>query len=308
MKKKFPIGKWVSFPHSRTSGKVRKIVGYFYGGTRDNGKDYYCCWLESPDRVGKRDHIEGVAMYGGYGDHPTPVFDNQDEAQKYLDDKETESERKNGGCCDEDVETATAEVDVKEDKKEETPCDGQIDEGLMDFLKHPIQTIKDQYAKYIDNKQWEEITKKAKEVGAQGVKAASQKIVSMLKSNEHAKLMVKSGSTNQPIGAMCMMQFKGVNFLCITQKGNNADAATLDTLEQVLKGGVAGDGKKPIKKFTQGVGAILFLSAPNQKDGNAAEGKLIKDVEETSDGIVFVPGDVSMGQQKDDVSKAELFS
>ena len=91
MKKKFPIGKWVSFPHSRSSGKVRKIVGYFYGGTRDNGKDYYCCWLESPDRVGKRDHIEGLAMYGGYGDHPTPVFDNQVEAQKYLDDKETAS-------------------------------------------------------------------------------------------------------------------------------------------------------------------------------------------------------------------------
>lgn len=91
MKKKFPIGKWVSFPHSRTSGKVRKIVGYFYGGVRDNGKDYYCCWLESPERVGKRDHIEGLAMYGGYGDHPTPVFDNQVEAQKYLDDKETAS-------------------------------------------------------------------------------------------------------------------------------------------------------------------------------------------------------------------------
>ena len=91
MKKKFPIGKWVSFPHSRMSGKVRKIVGYFYGGTRDNGKDYYCCWLESPDRVGKRDHIEGLAMYGGYGDHPAQVFDNQDEAQKYLDDKETAS-------------------------------------------------------------------------------------------------------------------------------------------------------------------------------------------------------------------------
>ena len=91
MKKKFPIGKWVSFPHARTSGKVRKIVGYFYGGVRDNGKDYYCCWLESPDRVGKRDHIEGIAMYGGYGDHPAPVFDNQDEAQEYLDDKETAS-------------------------------------------------------------------------------------------------------------------------------------------------------------------------------------------------------------------------
>lgn len=91
MKKKFPIGKWVSFPHSRTSGKVRKIVGYFYGGVRDNGKDYYCCWLESPDRVGKRDHIEGVAMYGGYGDYDIPLFDTREDAQKNLDDKETAS-------------------------------------------------------------------------------------------------------------------------------------------------------------------------------------------------------------------------
>lgn len=91
MKKKFPIGKWVSFPHARMPGKVRKIVGYFYGGTRDNGKDYYCCWLESPDRVGKCYHKCGLAMYGGYGDHPRPVFDNQDEAQKYLDDEETAS-------------------------------------------------------------------------------------------------------------------------------------------------------------------------------------------------------------------------
>lgn len=91
MKKKFPIGKWVSFPHSRMSGKVRKIVGYFYGGTRDNGKDYYCCWLESPDRVGKRDHIEGFAMYGGYGDDDSPVFDSKEGAQKHLDDEETAS-------------------------------------------------------------------------------------------------------------------------------------------------------------------------------------------------------------------------
>jgi len=91
MKKKFPIGKWVSFPHARTSGKVRKIVGYFYGGVRDNGKDYYCCWLESPDRVGKRNHIEGTAMYGGYGDDPRPVFDSREDAQKYLDEKEIAS-------------------------------------------------------------------------------------------------------------------------------------------------------------------------------------------------------------------------
>lgn len=92
MKKKFPIGKWVSFPHSRMSGKVRKIVGYFYGGTRDNGKDYYCCWLESPDiEDGKRGKVTGLAMYGGYGDYDIPLFDTRKEAQKHLDDKETAS-------------------------------------------------------------------------------------------------------------------------------------------------------------------------------------------------------------------------
>lgn len=92
MKKKFPIGKWVSFPHARMSGKVRKIVGYEYGGKRDNGKDYYCCWLESPDiEDGKRGKVIGLAMYGGYGDHPGPVFNSQKDAQKHLDDKETAS-------------------------------------------------------------------------------------------------------------------------------------------------------------------------------------------------------------------------
>lgn len=92
MKKKFPIGKWVSFPHSRMSGKVRKIVGYFYGGTRDNGKDYYCCWLESPDiEDGKRGKVTGLAMYGGYGDHPGLVFDSQKDAQKHLDREEKAS-------------------------------------------------------------------------------------------------------------------------------------------------------------------------------------------------------------------------
>ena len=92
MKKKFPIGKWVSFPHSRMSGKVRKIVGYFYGGTRDNGKDYYCCWLESPDiEDGKRGKVTGLAMYGGYGDHPGLVFNSQKDAQKHLDREEKAS-------------------------------------------------------------------------------------------------------------------------------------------------------------------------------------------------------------------------
>ena len=114
MKKKFPIGKWVSFPHSRMSGKVRKIVGYFYGGTRDNGKDYYCCWLESPDiEDGKRGKVTGLAMYGGYGDHPGPVFDSQKDAQKHLDDKETASgyKAKQEAFAKEQEKTAQAKQD-----------------------------------------------------------------------------------------------------------------------------------------------------------------------------------------------------
>jgi len=114
MKKKFPIGKWVSFPHSRMSGKVRKIVGYFYGGTRDNGKDYYCCWLESPDiEDGKRGKVEGLAMYGGYGDYDIPLFDTRKEAQKDLDDKETASgyKAKQEAFAKEQEKTAQAKQD-----------------------------------------------------------------------------------------------------------------------------------------------------------------------------------------------------
>ena len=92
MKKKFPIGRWVAFPHSRMAGKVRKIVGYYYGGKRDNGKDYYCCWLEDTDKKeGALFKTTGIAMYGGYGDHPGPVFDTQKDAQDYLDEEETAS-------------------------------------------------------------------------------------------------------------------------------------------------------------------------------------------------------------------------
>ena len=119
MKKKVPIGKWVSFPHSRMSGKVRKIVGYFYGGTRDNGKDYYCCWLESPDiEDGKRGKVEGLAMYGGYGDYDIPLFDTRKEAQKHLDDKETASgyKAKQEAFAKEQEKTAQA--------KQEDPMEG----------------------------------------------------------------------------------------------------------------------------------------------------------------------------------------
>lgn len=114
MKKKFPIGKWVAFPHARMTGKVRKIVGYEYGGKRDNGKDYYCCWLESPDiEDGKRGKVIGLAMYGGYGDHPGSVFNSQKEAQKHLDDKETASgyKAKQEAFAKEQEKTAQAKQD-----------------------------------------------------------------------------------------------------------------------------------------------------------------------------------------------------
>lgn len=114
MKKKFPIGKWVAFPHARMTGKVRKIVGYEYGGKRDNGKDYYCCWLESPDiEDGKRGKVIGLAMYGGYGDHPGSVFNSQKEAQKHLDDEETASgyKAKQEAFAKEQEKTAQAKQD-----------------------------------------------------------------------------------------------------------------------------------------------------------------------------------------------------
>ena len=92
MKKKFPLGKWVAFPHARMTGKVRKIVGYYEGDVRDNGKKWYGCWLESPDiEEGKRFKVTGIAMYGGYGDHPGPLFDSQEDAQKHLDHEENAS-------------------------------------------------------------------------------------------------------------------------------------------------------------------------------------------------------------------------
>ena len=85
MKRKFPIGKWMAFPFSKAWDKVAQIVGYFYGGRRDNGKDYYCVWLK-----GKHKTI-GQAVYGGYGDDNCPLFDSFEEADKYL--KETEADK-----------------------------------------------------------------------------------------------------------------------------------------------------------------------------------------------------------------------
>ena len=114
MKKKFPIGKWVAFPHARMSGKVRKIIGYYYGGKRDNGKDYYCCWLEDPDKKeGALFKTTGLAMYGGYGDHPGSVFDTQKDAQDYLDEEETASgyKAKQEAFAKEQEKTAQAKTD-----------------------------------------------------------------------------------------------------------------------------------------------------------------------------------------------------
>lgn len=85
MKRKFPIGKWMAFPSSRMCDKVSQIVGYFYGGKRDNGMDYYSVWLK-----GKHGTF-GLAVYGGYGDHPGPLVDSFDEADRYL--KATEADK-----------------------------------------------------------------------------------------------------------------------------------------------------------------------------------------------------------------------
>ena len=97
MKKKFPVGKWMAFPFAKLHGKVRKIVGWYYGGRRDNGKDYYCCWFESPEiEEGKNFKVVGLATYGGYGDNNSPQFDSFDDAKRYLEEKESvnESEKK----------------------------------------------------------------------------------------------------------------------------------------------------------------------------------------------------------------------
>jgi len=117
MKEKFPIGKWVTFPHARMSGKVRKIVGYYYGGKRSNGKDYYCCWLDSPDiEEGGRFKTTGLAMYGGFGDHPGKVFNTREEAQKNLDDEETAS-----GYKKEKSIVKTSQADDADDPMEGVP-------------------------------------------------------------------------------------------------------------------------------------------------------------------------------------------
>lgn len=83
MKKKFPKGKWVVEPCVR-GPKIGKIVGWYYGGKRDNGRDYWCCWLDHTGHDGDKNRTMGLAMYGGHGDWPLPLADSEDDAEKLL--------------------------------------------------------------------------------------------------------------------------------------------------------------------------------------------------------------------------------
>ena len=116
MKKKFPIGKWVVEPCAR-GPKIGKISGWFYGGKRDNGRDYWCCWLDHTGHDGDRNRTMGLAMYGGYGDWPLPIADSEDDAKKLLVELEEERRKKvsailGGKEC------------VKEAQAKEEPMDG----------------------------------------------------------------------------------------------------------------------------------------------------------------------------------------
>ena len=83
MKKKFPIGKWVVEPCAR-GPKIGKIAGWYYGGKRDNGRDYWCCWLDHTGHDGDKNRTLGLAMYGGHGDWPLPLADSEEDAEKLL--------------------------------------------------------------------------------------------------------------------------------------------------------------------------------------------------------------------------------
>lgn len=126
MLRKFPVGKWVAFPNARMSGKVRRITGHWYGGRRDNGRDYYGCWLESPDS--KR--VVGLAMYGGYGDHDGGVYDSYDDAKAALE----EAERSTDGMTD---DGSGAEKNAQAARKDD-PMEG-VPEGvkLRSFIDAP---------------------------------------------------------------------------------------------------------------------------------------------------------------------------
>ena len=93
MKKKFPKGKWVVEPCVR-GPKIGKIVGWYYGGKRDNGRDYWCCWLDHTGHDGDKNRTLGLAMYGGHGDWPLPLADSEDDAEKLLVKLEEEQREK----------------------------------------------------------------------------------------------------------------------------------------------------------------------------------------------------------------------
>lgn len=93
MKKKFPIGKWVVEPCVR-GPKIGKIVGWYYGGKRDNGRDYWCCWLDHTGHDGDKNRTLGLAMYGGHGDWPLPLADSEEDAEKLLVKLEEEQREK----------------------------------------------------------------------------------------------------------------------------------------------------------------------------------------------------------------------
>ena len=93
MKKKFPKGKWVVEPCVR-GPKIGKIVGWYYGGKRDNGRDYWCCWLDHTGHDGDKNRTLGLAMYGGHGDWPLPLADSEKDAEKLLVKLEEEQREK----------------------------------------------------------------------------------------------------------------------------------------------------------------------------------------------------------------------
>lgn len=93
MKKKFPKGNWVVEPCAR-GPKIGKIVGWYYGGQRDNGRDYWCCWLDHTGHDGGKNRTLGLAMYGGHGDWPLPLADSEEDAEKLLVKLEEEQREK----------------------------------------------------------------------------------------------------------------------------------------------------------------------------------------------------------------------
>ena len=93
MKKKFPKGKLVVEPCVR-GPRIGKIVGWYYGGKRDNGRDYWCCWLDHTGHDGDKNRTLGLAMYGGHGDWPLPLADSEDDAEKLLVKLEKEQREK----------------------------------------------------------------------------------------------------------------------------------------------------------------------------------------------------------------------